>query len=216
MARGARYQEVLDEFQINWYNYLAQEGFVVACVDPRGSFARGEDFRKATYMQLGKYESDDQIEAAKYLGSLPYVDKSNIAIWGWSFGGFTTLLSMEKGGDIFKAGIAVAPVSHWKFYDTIYTERYMRTPQQNPEGYDDNSPLLHPEGIKGRLFLIHGSADDNVHVQNSMEFSEALVQADIQFDMAIYTNRDHSIYGGNTRLHLYHRMTDFLKANLMK
>jgi len=213
---GARYQEVLDEFQINWYNYLAQEGFVVACVDPRGSFARGEDFRKATYMQLGKYESDDQIEAAKYLGSLPYVDKSNIAIWGWSFGGFTTLLSMEKGGDIFKAGIAVAPVSHWKFYDTIYTERYMRTPQQNPEGYDDNSPLLHPEGIKGRLFLIHGSADDNVHVQSSMEFSEALVQADIQFDMAIYTNRDHSIYGGNTRLHLYHRMTDFLKANLMK
>ncbi|RKD90615.1 S9 family peptidase [Mangrovibacterium diazotrophicum] len=213
---GSKAQEVLDVFSVDWYNYLAQEGFIVACVDPRGSFGRGEDFKKATYMQLGKYESDDQVETAKYLGSLPYVDKSNIAIWGWSFGGFTTLLSMEKGGSVFKAGIAVAPVTHWKFYDTIYTERYMRTPQQNPDGYDDNSPLLHPEGIKGRLFLIHGSADDNVHVQNSMEFSEALVQAGIQFDMAIYTNRNHGIYGGNTRVHLYHRMTDFLKANLMK
>ncbi|PTN09632.1 S9 family peptidase [Mangrovibacterium marinum] len=213
---GPNSQEVLDNFSIDWHNYLAQEGFVVACVDPRGTGARGEEFRKCTYRQLGKYESDDQVETAKYLGSLPFVDRDNIAIWGWSYGGFMTLLSLEKGGDLFKAGIAVAPVTNWRYYDTVYTERFMRTPRENPNGYDDNSPLSHPEGITGRLLLIHGSADDNVHVQNSMEFSEALVQAGIQFDMAIYTNRNHSIYGGNTRLHLYRRMTDFLKANLMK
>lgn len=213
---GPNSQEVLDQFTIDWHNYLAQEGFVVACVDPRGTAARGEEFRKCTYMQLGKYESDDQVATAKYLGSLPFVDKDNIAIWGWSYGGFMTLLSLEKGGDIFKAGIAVAPVTNWRFYDTVYTERFMRTPRENPDGYDDNSPLSQPEDIKGRLLLIHGSADDNVHVQNSMEFSEALVQAGVQFDMAIYTNRNHGIYGGNTRMHLYRRMTDFLKLNLMK
>lgn len=209
-------QRVLDEWEVNWYNYLAQEGFVVACVDPRGTGGRGEDFKKITYMQLGKYESDDQVEAAKYLASQPYVDASNIAIWGWSYGGFMSLLSLEKGGDVFKAGIAVAPVTNFKYYDDIYTERYMRTPHENPDGYKDNAPITHAGDIKGRLLLIHGSADDNVHLQNSMEFAEALVQAGVQFDMAIYTNRDHSITGGNTRLHLYQRMTDFLKANLMK
>jgi len=213
---GPNSQQVTDEFTVDWYNYLAQEGFIVACVDPRGTGARGEDFKKATYLQLGKYESDDQIEAAKHLGSLPYVDKDNIAIWGWSFGGFMTLLSMEKGGNVFKAGVAVAPVTHWKFYDSVYTERFMRTPRENPDGYNDNSPLSNPAGITGRLLLIHGSADDNVHVQNTMEFSEAMVQAGVQFDMAIYTNRNHSIYGGNTRMHLYKKMTDFLKSNLMK
>ncbi|WP_372776793.1 S9 family peptidase [Mangrovibacterium sp.] len=211
---GPNSQEVTDEFSVDWYNYLAQEGFVVACVDPRGTAARGEDFRKVTYMQLGKYESDDQIEAAKYLGTLPFVDKTNIAIWGWSYGGFMTLLSMEKGGDVFKAGISVAPVTNFKFYDSVYTERFMRSPKENEDGYNDNSPLSNPAGIAGRLLLIHGSADDNVHVQNSMEFSEALVQAGVQFDMAIYTNRKHGISGGNTRLHLYRKMTDFLKANL--
>lgn len=211
---GPNSQEVLDKWSVDWYHYLAQEGFVVACVDPRGTGARGEGFRKATYMQLGKYESYDQIEAAKYLGSLPYVDKNNIAIWGWSYGGFMTLLSMEKGGDIFKAGIAVAPVTHYKFYDTVYTERYMRTPRENPDGYDENSPMANPGGITGRLLIVHGSADDNVHVQNTMEFTEKLVQAGVQFDMAIYTNRNHSIYGGNTRLHLYRKMTDFLKTQL--
>jgi dipeptidyl-peptidase-4 len=127
-----------------------------------------------------------------------------------------TLLSLEKGGDLFKAGIAVAPVTNWRFYDTVYTERFMRTPRENPDGYDDNSPLSHPEGIKGHLLLIHGSADDNVHFQNSMEFSEALVQAGVPFDMAIYTNRNHGIYGGNTRMHLYQKMTGFLKRNLMQ
>lgn len=211
---GPNSQEVEDKWSVNWYNYLAQEGFLVVCVDSRGTGARGEDFRKITYMQLGKYESDDQIEAAKYLTTLPYVDPSNIAIWGWSYGGLTSLLCMEKGGDLFKAGIAVAPVTHYKFYDTVYTERFMRTPRENPDGYNNNAPLLHPEGITGRLLLIHGSADDNVHLQNTMEMAEALVQAGIQFDMAIYTNRNHNITGGNTRMHLYKRMTDFLKTNL--
>ena len=211
---GPNSQEVLDEWSVDWYNFLAQEGFLVVCVDPRGTGARGEEFRKMTYMQLGRYESDDQVETAKYLATLPYVDQSNIAIWGWSYGGFTTLLTMEKGGDLFKAGIAVAPISHYKFYDTVYTERYMRTPMENPEGYNDNAPLTHPERITGRLLLVHGSADDNVHLQNTMEMAEALVQADVQFDMAVYTNRNHNINGGNTRMHLYKKMTDFLKTNL--
>jgi len=211
---GPNSQQVLDTWSVDWYNYLAQQGFVVACVDPRGTGARGEDFRKVTYLQLGKYESDDQIEAAKYLGTLPYTDKSNIAIWGWSYGGFMSLLCLEKGGDIFKAGIAVAPVTHYKFYDSVYTERYMRTPKENPDGYNDNSPMKNPRGITGRLLIIHGSADDNVHLQNTMEFTEELVQAGVPFDMAIYTNRNHGIYGGNTRLHLYQKMTDFLENQL--
>ncbi len=199
---------------VGWNEYLAQEGFLVVCVDPRGTAARGEDFRKVTYMQLGKYESDDQVEAAKYLTTLPYVDASNIAIFGWSYGGFMTLLSMEKGGELFKAGIAVAPVTSWRFYDSIYTERYMRTPQVNPDGYDDNSPLSHAEDIKGRLLIVHGSADDNVHTQNTFEMTEKMVQAGVQFDMAIYTNRNHGIRGGNTTMHLYTKMTNFLKDQL--
>lgn len=197
-----------------WNEYLAREGFLVVCVDPRGTAARGEDFRKCTYMQLGKYESDDQVEAARYLGTLPFVDKNNIAIFGWSYGGFMSLLTMEKGGSLFKAGIAVAPVTSWRFYDSVYTERYMRTPEENPEGYDENSPLNHAGEIEGRLLIIHGSADDNVHAQNTFEMTERLVQAGIQFDMAIYTNRNHGIRGGNTTLHLYTKMTDFLKAQL--
>lgn len=211
---GPNSQEVRDSWSVDWEHFLAQEGFLVACVDPRGTAARGEDFRKITYLQLGKYESDDQIEAAKHLGTLPYVDKSKIAIWGWSYGGFTTLLALEKGGQVFKAGIAVAPISHYKFYDTVYTERYMRTPRENPEGYDDNAPLNHPGGITGNLLLVHGSADDNVHFQNTMEMSEALVQAGVPFEMAVYTNRNHGIFGGNTRMHLFRKMTDFLKTNL--
>ena len=199
---------------VGWNEYLAQEGFLVVCVDPRGTAARGEDFRKVTYMQLGKYESDDQVEAAKYLTTLPYVDAGNIAIFGWSYGGFMTLLSMEKGGELFKAGIAVAPVTSWRFYDSIYTERYMRTPQVNPDGYDDNSPLSHAGDIKGRLLIVHGSADDNVHAQNTFEMTEKMVQSGVQFDMAIYTNRNHGIRGGNTTMHLYTKMTNFLKDQL--
>ena len=211
---GPNSQEVLDKWEIGWSEYLAQEGLLVACVDPRGTGARGEEFRKMTYQQLGKYESDDQIEAARYLGNLPYVDKNKIAIWGWSYGGFMSALCMEKGADVFKAGISVAPVTNWRFYDSVYTERYMRTPKENADGYDDNSALSHADKIKGKYLLIHGSADDNVHLQNTMEFSEQMVQAGVQFDMATYTNRNHSIRGGNTRMHLYTRMTDFLMKNL--
>lgn len=211
---GPNSQSVLDKWSVGWDDYLAQEGFVIACVDPRGTGARGEEFRKMTYQQLGKYESDDQVEAAKYLGTLSFVDKNRIAIWGWSYGGFMAALCMEKGADVFKAGISVAPVTNWRFYDSVYTERYMRTPNENPEGYDDNSPLFHAEKIKGNYLLIHGSADDNVHFQNTMEFSERMVQAGVQFDMAVYTNRNHGIRGGNTSMHLYTKMTNWLKEKL--
>ncbi len=212
---GPNSQSVSDSWsKTGWNEYLAQEGFLVVCVDPRGTAARGEQFRKVTYMQLGKYESEDQIEAAKYLGSLPYVDKNRIAIYGWSYGGFMTCLVMEKGGNIFKAGISVAPVTSWRFYDSIYTERYMRTPKENPEGYDENSPLSHAGDIKGRLLIIHGTADDNVHAQNTYEFTEKMVQEGVQFNMAIYTNRNHGIRGGNTTMHLYTKMTNFLKEQL--
>lgn len=211
---GPNRQKVLDSLVINWNEYLAQEGFVVACVDPRGTGARGEEFRKMTYQQLGKYESDDHIEAARYLGTLPYVDKNNIGIWGWSYGGFIAALCMEKGADVFKAGISVAAVTNWRFYDSVYTERYMRTPKENPDGYDDNSPLSHAGKIKGDFLLIHGSADDNVHFQNAMEFSERMVQAGVQFDMAFYTNRNHNINGGDTSMHLYTKMTNWMKDKL--
>ena len=211
---GPNSQSVTDDWSVNWNNYLAQEGYLIVCVDPRGTGARGEDFRKITYMQLGKYESDDHIETAKYLGTLPFVDKNKIGMWGWSYGGFMTALTMAKGGDLFKAGISVAPVTSYRYYDSIYTERYMRTPQENPDGYDDNSVFAYASGIKGRILIVHGSADDNVHVQNTMELTEALVQAGVQFDMVIYTNRNHGIRGGNTTMHLYKKFDDFLDRNL--
>jgi dipeptidyl-peptidase 4 len=213
---GPNSQSVADNWGrgIGWEHYLAQEGFLVVCVDPRGTAARGEDFRKITYQQLGKYESDDMVEAAKYLGTLSYVDKSNIAIYGWSYGGFMVLLTMQKGGELFKAGVSVAPVTSYRFYDTVYTERYMRTPEENQNGYDENAPLSHAGDIKGRLLIIHGSADDNVHAQNTYEFTEKMVQAGVQFDMAIYTNRNHGIRGGNTSMHLYTKMTNFFKEQL--
>ncbi len=211
---GPNSQEVLNEWAFDWNQLLAQKGYIIVVVDGRGTGARGENFRKMTYLQLGKYETIDQIEAAKYIGTLPYVDASRIGIWGWSFGGFETLLAMTKGADYFKAGIAVAPVTNWRYYDNIYTERFMRTPQENASGYDDNSPINHAAKLKGKLLLIHGTADDNVHVQNSMEMSEALVQANIQFQEFYYTNRNHGIRGGNTRFHLYTMMTDFILKNL--
>ncbi len=211
---GPNSQQVLDNWALGWEQYLASEGYVVACVDPRGTGARGEEFRKCTYMQLGKLESNDQIEAAKYLGSLDYCDASRIAIWGWSYGGFMSCSCLCKGDNTFKVGIAVAPVTNWKYYDTVYTERFMRKPQENPKGYEDNSPINMAADLTGRLFLIHGTADDNVHFQNTMEFVEQLVQADKQFDMFVYPNRNHGIYGGNTRMHLYKMMSDYLKRNL--
>jgi len=213
---GPNSQRVSESFGrgVGWEEYLAQEGFVVVSVDPRGTAARGEDFRKVTYLELGKYESDDMIETAKYLGTLPFVDAENIGIYGWSYGGFMVCLTMEKANGLYKAGVAVAPVTNWRFYDTVYTERYMRRPSENPEGYDDNSPLTNAADLTGNLLIIHGSADDNVHAQNTYEFTEKLVQAGKQFDMAIYTNRAHGISGGNTTMHLHNRMTDFFKEEL--
>ena len=211
---GPNSQQVKNSWSFDWYQYLAQEGYVVVCVDPRGTGARGELFRKCTYMQLGRLESDDQISAARALSKENFIDENRIAIWGWSFGGFMSSLCLEKASDVFAAAIAVAPVTNWRYYDSVYTERFMRTPQENPKGYDDNSPINHADKLEGALLLCHGTADDNVHVQNVYEFAERLVQADKQFEMQIYTNRNHSIYGGKTRLHLYKRFNKFLKENL--
>jgi dipeptidyl-peptidase 4 len=200
--------------QTGWFQMLAQMGIIVVSVDNRGTGGRGEEFKKMTYLQLGKYETIDQIEAAKYLSSLSYVDSARIGIFGWSYGGYLALLCMTKGSDYFSAGIAVAPVTSWRYYDNIYTERYMRTPQENPVGYDDNSPINFTDQLKGRLLLVHGTADDNVHVENSVEMIDALIKSNKQFDMIFYPNRDHGIYGGNSRLHLFQMMTDFIKKNL--
>ncbi len=211
---GPASQSVMNRWSFGWDMLLAQKGYITVCVDGRGTGGRGEEFRKMTYLQLGKYETIDQIESAKYLGSLNYIDAKRIGIWGWSYGGFETLLAMTKGAEYFKAGIAVAPVTNWRYYDNIYTERFMRTPEENPDGYDDNSPINHVKKLKGKLLLVHGMGDDNVHLQNSAEISEALVQANIQFKQFYYTNRNHGIYGGNTRLHLYTMMTNFILENL--
>ena len=197
-----------------WFQMLANEGYIVACVDGRGTGYKGADFKKVTYKELGKYEVEDQIAAAKKLSELSYIDESRTGIWGWSYGGFMSTNCLLKGNDTFEMAIAVAPVTSWRFYDTIYTERFMRTPQENPSGYDENSPFNYPELLKGKYLLVHGSADDNVHVQNTMRMVEALVQANKQFDWAIYPDKNHSIFGGNTRLHLYTKMTDFIKENL--
>ncbi len=197
-----------------WFQMLAQQGYIVACVDNRGTGARGEDFKKMTYQQLGHYETIDQIESAKYLASLPYTDASRIGIFGWSYGGYMSSLCLLKGNDIFKAAIAVAPVTNWKWYDTIYTERYMRTSEENPDGYHDNSPIYFADQLKGNYLLVHGDGDDNVHVQNSMEMARALISANKQFDFYIYPNRNHGIYGDNARLHLYTKMTNFIKEKL--
>ncbi|MCF7567602.1 S9 family peptidase [Sabulilitoribacter arenilitoris] len=197
-----------------WYQHLAQQDYVIACVDGRGTGFKGAAFKKVTQNELGKYEVEDQIQAAKQLGALPYIDASRIGIWGWSYGGFMSSNALFKGNDVFKMAIAVAPVSSWRFYDTIYTERYMTTPQENASGYDDNSPINHVDKLKGDYLLIHGSADDNVHLQNTMRLVEALIQADKQFDWMIYPDKNHGIYGGNTRLHLYKKMTNFINANL--
>ncbi len=197
-----------------WFMSLTQMGYIVACVDGRGTGFKGRDFKKCTQLQLGKYEVEDQIDAAKVIGNYPFVDKSRIGIFGWSYGGFMSSNCLFKGNDIFKMAIAVAPVTNWRFYDTIYTERYMQTPQENASGYDDNSPINHVDKLKGNLLLIHGSADDNVHVQNSMQMIEALVQANKQFDWAVYPDKNHGIYGGKTRIQLYNKMTNFVKEKL--
>lgn len=197
-----------------WHQMLAEQGYIIVSIDNRGTGGRGEAFKKSTYGQLGKYESLDQIAGAKYLSTLSYVDGSRIGIWGWSYGGYMTSLCLAKGGGVFKMGIAVAPVTTWRYYDTIYTERYLKTPQLNPSGYDDNSPIRFASSFQGKYLLVHGTADDNVHFQNALEWSNALIKANKRFDMAYYPNRNHGIYGGNARLHLYQKMTDFVTANL--
>ena len=197
-----------------WFMMLAQQGYIVACVDGRGTGFKGADFKKVTQKELGKYEVEDQIDAAKVIGNYPYVDKSRIGIWGWSYGGFMASNCILKGADVFKMAIAVAPVTNWRFYDSVYTERYMQTPQENASGYDENSPINHVDKLKGKFLLIHGSGDDNVHVQNSMQMMEALIQANKQFDSQIYPDKNHGIYGGKTRVQLYTKMTNFIKENL--
>lgn len=197
-----------------WFQLMAERGIVVVSVDNRGTGARGALFKKMTYLNLGKYEIADQIEAAKLIGQFPYVDAHRIGIFGWSYGGFMTSLAITKGSDVFNTAISVAPVTNWRYYDNIYTERYMRTPKENPDGYKQNSPLPYVNKIKGNYLLVFGSADDNVHPQNSMELITDLVDANVKFQLMVYPNKNHGIYGGNTRLHLYTKMTDFLMNSL--
>ena len=211
---GPNSQQVLDRWDIGWEYYLTENGYIVVCVDGRGTGARGTEFRKCTYQQLGVLETKDQIEAAKYLANQSYIDKDRIGIWGWSYGGLMTLLSMSSEEKLFKAGISIAPVTDWRLYNTIYTERFMRRPQENFRGYEVSSPLLQVENLNGKLLIIHGTADDNVHVQNTMLYVEKLVEADKQFEMQIYTDKNHSILGKQTRRHLYTRKCEFLFSNL--
>lgn len=214
---GPGSQQVLNQYDSGnffWYQYLAQKGYIVACVDNRGTGGRGTEFKKCTYLNLGKLEVNDQIQAAKYFGNLPYIDKTRIGIQGWSYGGFMASNCLFQGADVFKAAIAVAPVTNWRYYDTIYTERFLRTPQENPQGYDDNSPVTHAAKLKGNLLLVHGTGDDNVHFQNAVALEDALIKANKQFQTFYYPNKNHGISGGNTRLHLYTMMTNFLEKNL--
>ncbi|MGB0838317.1 MAG: S9 family peptidase [Flavobacteriaceae bacterium] len=198
-----------------WYQMLAQKGIIVVCIDGRGTGLKGADFKKVTYQELGKYEVEDQIESAKVLGSRSYIDENRIGIWGWSYGGFMSTNCILKGNDVFEMAIAVAPVTSWRYYDSVYTERYMRTPQENPSGYDENSPIFHAAKLTGKYLLIHGTGDDNVHVQNTMQMINALVKENKQFDLMIYPDRAHGIYRGqNTRLQLYQKMTNFIESNL--
>jgi dipeptidyl-peptidase-4 len=197
-----------------WFMMLSQQGYITVCVDGSGTGFKGAAFKKVTQKQLGKLEVEDQIDAAKVIGNYSYVDKTRIGIFGWSYGGFMSSNCLFKGAEVFKMAIAVAPVTNWRFYDSIYTERYLQTPQENASGYDDNSPINFVSKLKGNFLLIHGSADDNVHVQNSMQMVEALVQANKQFDWAIYPDKNHGIYGGKTRIQLYNKMTNFIKEKL--
>ena len=209
---GPESQLVLDkwDYMMAWFQLLARKGYIIVCVDNRGTDGRGEDFSKSTYMQLGKLETEDQIALAEYLANQSFVDKKRIGIFGWSYGGTMSLLCLLKGNHIFKMGIAVAPITNWRYYDTIYTERFMRTPQENPEGYDENSPVQFVKNLEGNLLLIHGMADDNVHFQNSIMIVNKLIESDKQFDVQFYPNKNHGIYGGNTTYHLYKRMTDYI------
>ena len=216
---GPGSQQVLDSWQTGnmggclYEQYLAQLGFISVCVDGRGTGGRGASFEKQTYLRLGQFEAQDQVETALYLSSLPYVDKSKIGIWGWSYGGYCTLMSMSEGRQVFAAGVAVAPVTSYRYYDSVYTERFMRTPKENPEGYDENA-ISRADKLSGQLLICHGLADDNVHFRNTAEYAEALVQADKDFKMLTYTNRNHSIFGGNTRYHLFRQITQWFQHEM--
>ena len=218
---GPYSQQVHDSWNLGNYgnamfeSYMAGEGFIMVCVDGRGTGGRGTEFGKCTYLNIGKYEPGDQVETAKYLGTLPYIDKENIGIWGWSFGGYNTLMSMSQDDAVFKAGVAVAAPTDWRFYDTVYTERYMRTPKENKEGYDAGSAIVNVNKLSGHLLLVHGTADDNVHLRNMIRYTHALTQANKKFEMALYPDSNHSIYyGRNTRYHLFEKIAEFFKANL--
>lgn len=214
---GPGSQQVANRWGSNrdlWHKSLTEKGYIIACVDGRGTGFKGADFKKVTYLNLVKFEAEDQIAAAQQLGNLSYIDAKRIGIWGWSFGGHMSLQCLLTGGDTFAAAISVAPVTNWRFYDTIYTERFLQTPAENASGYDDNSPINYADQLTGKLLLIHGSGDDNVHVQNSMRMAEALIQADKDFEFMIYPDKNHGIYGGNTRIHLYRKMTNFIINNL--
>jgi dipeptidyl-peptidase-4 len=211
---GPGSQSVIDRFRIGWDEYLASEGYLVVCVDGRGTGGRGEAFKKMTYGQLGYYESIDQIETGKYLQSLPFVDGNRIGIWGWSYGGYMSSLCLFKAPEVFSMAIAVAPVTNWRYYDSVYTERFMGLPQDNPSGYDDNSPINHVEGLQGKLLLVHGTADDNVHFQNTIELAKRLIDADKQFDIMIYPDQNHFINVGNSRLHVHKLMMKYIGENL--
>lgn len=199
-----------------WHQLLAEKGFIVVSVDNTGTGYRGEEFKKKTYLQLGKFEIEDQVDAAKFIGNMSFVDKSNIGHWGWSYGGFMSSLAITKGADVFSAAVAVAPVTNWRYYDNIYTERYMRTPQENPKGYDDNSPINYTDKIKGKYLIIHGTADDNVHFQNATQMITALVKSNIDFESAYYPNKNHGISGSldNTSFHLWSKMTNWILENM--
>jgi dipeptidyl-peptidase-4 len=214
---GPGSQEVANKWTRDylWYQVLAKKGLIIVCIDNRGTGIRGADFKKVTYANMGKYEVEDQVEGAKYLGKLPYVDKTRIGIWGHSYGGYMTLLALTKGNGTFRTGISVAPVTNWRFYDTIYTERYLKTPQDNAAGYDNNSPLFFADKLQGELLLIHGTGDDNVHFQNSVAMQDALIAANKQFESFYYPNRNHGVSGGNTLFHRFTMMTDFLERNLI-
>lgn len=212
---GPGSQNVMNKWNSNaWHHLLTQEGYLVVCVDNRGTGGKGRDFKHMTYKSLGKYETKDQIRGAKFIAKLPFVDASRIGIWGWSYGGYMSSLCLMIGNEYFRAAIAVAPVTNWKFYDTIYTERYLQRPQDNRQGYEDYSPVNHVDKLDGSFLLVHGTGDDNVHFQNAVELQNALIKANKQFQSFYYPNRDHGINGGNTRLHLYTMMTNFIKENL--
>ncbi len=215
---GPGSQEVSNSFSRSmdfaWYQLLAQKGYIVVCVDNRGTAGRGDAFKKCIYKQMGKLESEDQISAANYLKTISYVDAERIGIWGWSFGGYLSTLSLLKGDGVFKMAMAVAPVTNWRYYDNIYTERFLQTPKENPQGYDDNSPITHAAKLKGNYLIVHGTADDNVHFQNAMDMVNALNKEGVQYEQFFYPNKNHFIMGGNTRLHLYIKLTDFILKNL--